>query len=56
MNIGEQAPTACFSSSPDYKGHKLVCAQTVGACKATWGEVTKKIRKLKINNSTVQLF
>lgn len=56
MNVGERAPTACFTSSPNYKGHKLVCAQTVRACKAPWGEVKKKIRKLKINNSTVQLF
>lgn len=46
----------CFTSNPNYKGHKMVCVLTNTACKTLWGEVKKKIGKLKINTSTVQWF
>lgn len=44
----------CFTSNPNYKGHKIVCVLTDTACKTPWGEVKKKILKLKINKSTAQ--
>lgn len=53
-NVWERAPNTRFTRGPNYKGHKLVCVQTVTDHKTPKGDIKKKKRQLKINKSTVQ--
>lgn len=41
-NVWERAPNTRFTSGPNYKGHKLVCVQTVTAHKTPKGDIKKK--------------